>query len=171
MSRPALTADCGNCAALCCVALAFDRGEDFAIDKPAGTPCPNLAGHACSIHARLDATGFAGCVRYDCTGAGQRVTQDLFAGKSWQDDPALLAPMMAAFSDMRAVHRRLELLTAAEALPLAKDDAATRDRLDRALWPDALASETLAGFDHGPMAAEIDAFIASLHRYVPARRG
>lgn len=171
MSRPALTPDCGACAALCCVALAFDKGADFAIDKPAGTPCPNLAGHACSIHADLADRGFPGCARYDCRGAGQRVTQEVFAGRSWQDDPKRLGPMMAAFRDMRDVQARLELLTAAAALPLATSDAAQRDRLERALWPDTLDAATLEGFATSALAREIDAFIASLRRYVPARHG
>jgi hypothetical protein len=168
MSRPALSADCSACAALCCLALALDRGESFAIDKPAGTPCPNLAGHACAIHADLAKKGFPGCTRYSCHGAGQRVVQEVFAGRSWQDDPALTGPMIAAFGDMRAVQSRLELLVAAEALPLAKGDAARRDALERALWPGALDTARLDGFATSPLSREIDTFVASLRRYVPA---
>ena len=165
-TRPALTADCGACAALCCLALAFDRGGDFAFDKPAGTPCPNLSGHACSIHDRLDAAGFPGCVRYDCQGAGQRVLAEVTQGRSWRDDPALRGPMMTAFADMRAVQARLELLTAAAALPLSPQDEAERDRLDRALWPASLDETTLRDFAAGPLAARIDGFVAGLRRYV-----
>lgn len=168
MSRPALTADCGSCAALCCLALALDRGESFAIDKPAGTPCPNLAGHACAIHADLAQKGFPGCTSYSCHGAGQRVVQEVFAGRSWQDDPGLTGAMIAAFGDMRAVQARLELLVAAEALPLAQGDAARRDALERALWPGGLDTETMRGFGTSALAQEIDAFVASLRRYVPA---
>lgn len=169
MTRPALAPDCDACAALCCVGLAFDRGEDFAIDKPAGTPCPNLAGHACAIHDRLSRHGFPGCVRYSCHGAGQRVVQEVFGGASWRDDPRLTAPMMAAFRDMRDVQDRLGLLAAAGALPLSAADAARRDGLERRLWPGALDAATLKGFATGPLAGEIDGFIASLRRYVPAR--
>ena len=39
---PELTADCGRCFGLCCVALPFSRSADFAYDKPAGEPCVNL---------------------------------------------------------------------------------------------------------------------------------
>ncbi|WP_375690921.1 hypothetical protein [Pseudooceanicola sp. LIPI14-2-Ac024] len=169
MSRPALTADCSACAALCCLALALDKGEAFAIDKPAGLPCPNLDGRSCSIHSDLDARGFAGCVRYDCAGAGQRVTQEVFAGRSWQDEAGLTAPMIAAFADMRAVQQRLELLAAAEALPLASSDAAERARLEATLWPDALTAGVLEGFGSGALAQEIDSFIAGLRRYVVTR--
>ncbi len=46
--RHDLRADCGRCAGLCCVAPAFTASADFAIDKPAGQPCPNQPppGHA-----------------------------------------------------------------------------------------------------------------------------
>jgi hypothetical protein len=70
-----LRADCSRCRALCCVAPAFTRSADFPISKPAGAPCPNLAGFSCSVHTRLRPLGFAGCVAYDCFGAGQRVSR------------------------------------------------------------------------------------------------
>ena len=133
---PSFTAECSACAALCCVAMAFDRGEEFAIDKPARTPCPNLtADFSCSIHHALESKGFGGCARYDCLGAGQRVTQDLFFGRNWRDDPALLAPMATAFAALRQVHRDLELLLAARSLPLPADLAATRAALITAYAP------------------------------------
>ncbi|HEY3438708.1 MAG TPA: pentapeptide repeat-containing protein, partial [Actinotalea sp.] len=37
---PELVADCSRCAGLCCVVPAFVRSADFAITKPAQTPCP-----------------------------------------------------------------------------------------------------------------------------------
>ncbi|SPF80751.1 hypothetical protein [Pseudoprimorskyibacter insulae] len=118
----AVKGDCANCAALCCIGLAIDKGTRFAIDKPAGVPCPNLDGHLCRIHADLDARGFGGCTAYDCQGAGQRVTQELFDGADWQDDPRLIAPMMDAFRDLRTLHQMLALL--AVILPrLPEDDA------------------------------------------------
>jgi hypothetical protein len=70
-----LAADCARCVGLCCVAPAFSRSADFAIDKPAGTACPNLlADHRCGIHAHLRERGFVGCTVYDCFGAGQKVS-------------------------------------------------------------------------------------------------
>lgn len=69
-----LRADCSRCRALCCVAPAFVRSADFPITKPAGVPCPHLAGTLCAVHDRLRPLGFAGCVAYDCFGAGQRVS-------------------------------------------------------------------------------------------------
>jgi hypothetical protein len=76
-----LRADCARCAGLCCVAPAFVASTDFALDKEAGQPCPNLApDFRCTIHDRLRQAGFPGCAAYDCFGAGQRVTQVTFGG-------------------------------------------------------------------------------------------
>ena len=114
---PELHADCSRCAALCCVAPAFSASADFALDKPAGMPCPNLqADFRCGIHARLRPAGFAGCVAYDCFGAGQRVTQEVFGGGDWRHDPALAPRMFAVFGVVRQLHELLWYL--AEALTL-----------------------------------------------------
>ena len=119
MTSSTLRGDCARCAALCCVALAFDRSPLFAFDKPAGEPCANLGARGrCTIHAERAAKGFAGCEAYDCLGAGQAVTQGLFDGKSWRDDPALLGPMMRAFAVMRRAHEALDLLRLARGMPL-----------------------------------------------------
>lgn len=141
-----LTPDCANCAALCCVALAFDAGDMFAFDKAAGVPCKHLEGTRCGIHAGLENAGLQGCVHYQCEGAGQRVVQEVFDGASWQENPALLRPMLEAFSQMRAVHRHLVLLEAAEALPLS---AAQRDAI--AIFRDSLSPEN--GFTAEALAA------------------
>ena len=101
-----LRADCSRCVGLCCVAPAFARSADFAIDKPAGTPCGNLqADFRCAIHADLRDHGFAGCTVFDCLGAGQRVTA-AFAGRDWRT-PDVAAPMFAAFAAARQVHELL----------------------------------------------------------------
>jgi hypothetical protein len=109
-----LRADCGRCVGLCCVAPAFGVSADFAIDKPAGRPCPNLqSDYGCGIHAELRGHGFAGCAVFDCFGAGQQVTQVTFAGRSWRDDPAVARPMFDVFGVMRALHELLWLLAEA----------------------------------------------------------
>ena len=57
--RRELRADCSRCAALCCVVPAFAASADFAIDKPAGVPCPNLQPDSrCGIHESLRPRGF-----------------------------------------------------------------------------------------------------------------
>jgi uncharacterized protein YjbI with pentapeptide repeats len=119
--RERLRADCARCAALCCVAPAFARSADFAIDKPAGRPCPNLlADFRCGIHDRLRERGFPGCVVYDCFGAGQQVVQVTFAGRDRRDTPRTAAAMFEAFGVMRQLHELLWYVTEAQTLPAAR---------------------------------------------------
>ncbi|MPQ97284.1 pentapeptide repeat-containing protein [Modestobacter sp. I12A-02628] len=104
MSPTELRADCSRCAGLCCVAPAFAASADFAIDKPAGVPCPNLAGDArCGIHPVLRERGFAGCTVFDCFGAGQLLTQHTFAGRTWQEAPEQfsLFPVVRQLQELR----------------------------------------------------------------------
>ncbi|GIJ43895.1 hypothetical protein Val02_07810 [Virgisporangium aliadipatigenens] len=114
--------------------LAFQASADFAIDKPAGTPCVNLLPDSrCGIHDRLRENGFAGCVTYDCFGAGQRVTQETFGGRP--------APgMFAALEVVRQLHELLWYLADARERP------ATRP-LHAALGKAAAATERLAAGD------------------------
>ncbi|HXL19535.1 MAG TPA: hypothetical protein VN961_18625, partial [Streptosporangiaceae bacterium] len=97
--RRVLRADCGRCFGLCCVAPAFSASADFAIDKPAGHPCPHLgAGFRCGIHNDLRRHGFPGCAVYDCFGAGQQVSQVTFAGRDWRQDRQAATQMFAVFA-------------------------------------------------------------------------
>jgi hypothetical protein len=122
--RSALRADCGSCAGLCCVVPAFTVSADFAIDKPSGVACPNLASEdfGCTIHSELSERGFPGCTVYDCFGAGQRVVQEHFGGRTWRDDPDVRADLFATFEVVERLHELLWYL----------EDAADR-RLPRAL--------------------------------------
>ncbi|WP_018681802.1 pentapeptide repeat-containing protein [Actinokineospora enzanensis] len=109
-----LRADCARCFALCCVVPAFAASADFAIDKPAGTPCPNLlADHRCGVHDSLRDRGFAGCTVYDCFGAGQKVAQDTLGGR-----PSPRA--REVFPVMRDLHELLYYLTEAATLDAAR---------------------------------------------------
>jgi hypothetical protein len=110
-----LRADCSACMGLCCVAPAFARSADFAIDKPAGTPCPNLADDfGCSIHQTLRPRGFPGCTTYDCFGAGQQVTRHTYRGTtSWRSQPQAAGEIFQVFAVMRALHELLFYLSQA----------------------------------------------------------
>lgn len=88
LNRESLRPDCSNCFALCCTALGFSRTADFALDKPAGTPCQNDS---------LRPRGFRGCTVFDCFGAGQNVSQNLFQGTSWKASPETAKEMFPAF--------------------------------------------------------------------------
>lgn len=117
-TRGELRADCARCVALCCVVPAFQASADFAIDKPAGRPCPNLTGELrCGIHAQLRERGFPGCTVFDCLGAGQKVTQVTFGGRDWRTDATVARDMGAVFPVMRVLHELLWYLS--EALELA----------------------------------------------------
>lgn len=132
---PSLTPDCEHCCGLCCVAPGFLASPDFAIDKPAGHPCPNLtADFRCGIHDRLRGEGFRGCVAYDCFGAGQNVTQHTFKGQDWRGSPDVAARMFEVFGIMRQVHAlRLYLgqgLELQQAQPLWGEVQAKRAELE-----------------------------------------
>lgn len=103
--RSDLRADCGRCFALCCTAFGFARSADFAEDKPAGSPCRHLdSGFSCGIHAGLRSRGFPGCTVFDCFGAGQAVSQRLFAGVSWRERPDTRDRMFSAFKVLKQLH-------------------------------------------------------------------
>lgn len=168
ISRISLEADCSQCAALCCVALAFDKSEQFAFDKPADQPCPNLANSGrCSVHENLEDLGFGGCVLYECDGAGQRVTQEVFAGARWQENTELLPRMTQAFRVMKKVHELLVLLGAAKQMPLSVADLSQAERLCGKLNPTNGWSEgALKAFESGSLTREVRVFLAGLRGYV-----
>jgi hypothetical protein len=114
--RPDLVPDCERCAALCCVAPAFDASAAFAFDKAAGVRCRHLTGeNRCSIHEALVERGFPGCAAYDCYGAGQRVTR-AFEGSGDE------RRRNEAFLILQGVHELLWLLSEAAKLRSAPDD-------------------------------------------------
>ncbi|MBQ1095053.1 pentapeptide repeat-containing protein [Streptomyces sp. b94] len=117
-----LRGDCERCFGLCCVALPFSRSADFAVDKDAGKPCPNLQGdHRCGIHARLRQSGFTGCTVYDCFGAGQKVSQVTFGGQDWRTGPPeRTRRVFDVFPVVRRLHELLWYLTEALTLPAAR---------------------------------------------------
>ncbi|WP_251096026.1 pentapeptide repeat-containing protein [Streptomyces sp. Caat 7-52] len=117
-----LRGDCVQCFGLCCVALPFARSADFALDKPAGRPCPNLQGdHRCGIHADLRQKGFTGCTVYDCFGAGQKVSQVTFGGQDWRTGSKEHARrMFDVFPVVRQLHELLWYVTEALSLPAAR---------------------------------------------------
>ncbi|MEV6369963.1 pentapeptide repeat-containing protein [Micromonospora musae] len=128
--REALRADCTRCFGLCCVVPAFAASADFAIDKPAGQPCPNLRpDHRCGIHTDLRGRGFPGCTVFDCFGAGQQVAQVTFGGRDWRAEPDSAQVMFDTFAVMRPLHELLWYLTEALAL---QPPAGLRAELDRA---------------------------------------
>lgn len=168
MNDPNRQSDCSQCASLCCVAFPFEDNEDFAVEKAAGEPCVHLGPKGqCCIHADKAEHGFGGCERYDCAGVGQAVTQGLFQGRTWQDEPELLPPMLAAFRGMRLARDLDDLLAAAGKLSL---DMAERQRWQelsaelaaRQPWTEA----SIAALEGGDLPSQVRKFVATLARHV-----
>ncbi|KRD19423.1 MULTISPECIES: pentapeptide repeat-containing protein [unclassified Streptomyces] len=170
----ALRGDCANCFGLCCVALPFARSADFAIDKPAGTPCPNLGeDHRCGIHARLREKGFTGCTVYDCFGAGQKVSQVTFGGRDRSSaSPAEARRMNEVFPVVRQLHELLWYLAEALGLPAARPvHAALRRSLARTEELTLLPPAELVALDVGAHRRDVDVLLRRTSELVRADVG
>ncbi|MFD7436150.1 pentapeptide repeat-containing protein [Streptomyces sp. NPDC059861] len=166
-----LRGDCANCFGLCCVALPFTASADFAFDKDAGKPCPNLRGdHRCGIHAELRQKGFTGCTVYDCFGAGQRVSQVTFAGQDWRTASREHARLMAeVFPVVRQLHELLRYLTEALALPAARPiHADLRGALDDTERLARQTAQELAALDVGAHRQQVNVLLLKTSELVRA---
>lgn len=151
VNLPVLQAECGKCAGLCCVLLPFSRVDGFGVDKPGGVACGNLAADdLCSIHDRLAESGWAGCVRFDCFGAGQHVTQVTYEGRGWRqaDD---LGEMAAVLSVVRQLHEVLALLEG------SREHPAGAEHRDAAAQVQARVVALTAGTPDELLAVDLDA--------------
>jgi len=178
VDRAHLRGDCSRCAGLCCVAPAFAASADFAIDKPAGRPCPNLRDDfRCGIHAELRDRGFPGCEVFDCFGAGQQLTQVTFGGRSWREDAGLAAAQFAVLPVMRQLHEVLWYLTEALSLPAAAPlHEEIRAALTRTEALTAGTADELRAFDVGAFRGEVGELLGQVSEIVrgpgrPDRRG
>lgn len=112
--RSKLQSDCEQCFGLCCVALPYAKSADFAYSKADGVPCLNLGpDHRCGIHDHLRDNGFRGCVTYECFGAGQHVSQEIYKGNDWRVNPELSKEMYAVFPIVQQLHEMLYYLNQA----------------------------------------------------------
>ncbi len=112
-----LHSNCEQCFGLCCVALPYSKSIDFAYDKHGGEPCSKLCeDYRCGIHDKLREKGMRGCTVYECFGAGQKVSQVTFGGKSWSTHPELAAEMFAVFPVMQQLQEMLSYLHEASRL-------------------------------------------------------
>ncbi len=162
-----LAPECESCAALCCVVFAFDKSGSFGIDKAACEVCPNLDEHdRCRIFDKRSELGFGGCVAYDCHGAGQRVTREVFKGKHWRNEPALKERMGEALSIMRRIHELLLLLASSRRFPLSIEERQRLDDLEDLLNPEAEWTEkTLQKYPIAEVTGQVNAFLRSLRRH------
>ncbi|WP_171169113.1 pentapeptide repeat-containing protein [Streptomyces sp. I05A-00742] len=156
-----LRADCGSCFALCCVALPFAVSADFAISKDAGKPCPNLReDFACGTHTTLRKKGFSGCTVYDCFGAGQKVSQVTFGGRSWREEPGTARAMFDVFPVVRQLHELLwylaEALRLPQALPVHRDVRRVLGKIEKLTES---TPETLLGLDVPALRQEVNVLL------------
>lgn len=157
--RSRLRADCARCAGLCCVVPALSRSADFAIDKPAGTPCPHLAAdHRCGIHAVLRERGFPGCTAYDCFGAGQRVVAAL----------PDRGEQLAAYAGVRDLHELLWFLTDARSRVAADELQPDLDALVARVDSLAVAARPVSGDEVGAVRGAADVLMTRASRLVRA---
>ena len=170
--RVSLRADCEHCFALCCVAPAFSASADFAIDKEAEQPCPNLqADFRCSIHSQLRQRGFRGCAVYDCFGAGQKVAQVTYSGQDWRSAPHTAKQMFEVFAIMRQLHELLwyltEALTLHAARPLHEELGVAIEETERLTYasPDAIIELDVAAHR-----SEVNALLLRAGELVRAER-
>jgi uncharacterized protein YjbI with pentapeptide repeats len=169
-----LRGDCERCFGLCCVALPFTASADFAVDKEAGKPCPNLRGdHRCGIHAELRTKGFSGCTVYDCFGAGQKVSQVTFGGQDWRTGPREHARRMAeVFPVVRQLHELLWYLTEALTLPAARPvHAELRRALEKTEVLTRQTPEELGALDVGAHRQEVNVLLLRTSELVRAGTG
>ena len=121
----------------------------FAASKDAGEPCPNLdTCGQCRIYPDRAELGFAGCIGFECFGAGPYVTQTLFAGHDRLGDPGVLRAMCEAFLERRRGFELLYLVDHARATASASD-LATLAELERAIeaWVATPQAGVLAGLE------------------------
>ena len=104
-----LQSDCENCLGLCCIAPPFAQSDEFAYSKAEGEPCRNLdANNRCTIHDDLKDQGFTGCIKFECFGAGQKVTHHHFKGQSWRQDHLTAKRLFHVFFIVKALHRMIQ---------------------------------------------------------------
>lgn len=168
-----LRADCGSCFALCCVALPFAVSADFALNKEAGKPCPNLReDFRCGTHTTLREKGFSGCTVYDCFGAGQKVSQVTFGGTSWREAPGTAKAMFDVFPVMRQLHELLrylaEVLTLPKARPVHRDVRRVLGEIEALTRSDA---EVLLGLDVPALRQEVNVLLLRASELVRGRDG
>lgn len=169
--RKHLRGDCDNCFGLCCVALPFAVSADFAIDKQSGHPCRNLQNdYRCGIHTKLRQQGFRGCTVYDCFGAGQKLSQHTFGGRSWREDPQTAKLMVEAFPVMWHLQELLWYLAEAHENPAAKP---LQSEL-HAAWKETerltgLDAEALLKLDFAAHRAEVNTLLLKTSELVRAK--
>lgn len=101
-----LKIDCEKCSGLCCVALYCMKTDGFPANKEAGIPCKYLnSDFRCDIHSKLVSKNMRGCLAYDCFGAGQKVTQNIYPDIDWKSAPDKAKEIFHVFHTIFQLHQ------------------------------------------------------------------
>jgi uncharacterized protein YjbI with pentapeptide repeats len=145
----------------------LSRTTDFAIDEPAGTPCQNLdSDFSCAIQDSLRPRGFQGCTVFDCFGAGQNVSQNLFRGISWEAEPETAKDMLGAFKAVRQLHEMLWYLTEATDRTFDPDTARQVNDLRTTIETAMEGAQHVLSLDLGEMYARIRSILMDVSEEV-----
>ncbi|WYP25736.1 pentapeptide repeat-containing protein [Alkalihalobacillus sp. FSL W8-0930] len=160
MTTTELTSDCSQCFGLCCVALPYIQSTDFAKDKAAGTPCHNLNDRfMCTIHSKLREEGYKGCTVYECFGAGQKVSQSIYKGVSWNKKSS--GEMFEVFPVIQQLHEMLSYLDEAlrreETKPIHTQLKKEFNKIDAYTYSD---PETILTLDLASIRLEISKYLS-----------
>ncbi|GAB2188091.1 hypothetical protein LAB1_54020 [Roseibium sp. LAB1] len=99
------------------------------------------------------------------------MTQEVFEGRSWRDDPGLMTRMGEALSILRQIHEKLQLLAAAEKLPLGKTERLELSGLQHQLAPQTEWTEArLKEFPLAEISRQVSEFLTGLRRHVGTQR-
>src|SRR5690606_38373657 len=133
----------------------------FALDKPAGAPCPHPTRHdRCAIHAARAERGYAGCIGYDCLGAGQRITAAVLPGLPRRGHPDAARALFDAFRAVREVPELTLLLGTAKRLALSPRRRGQCDDLLAALRPErAWSAAELSAFERRDLPDRVREFL------------
>ncbi|MEN1759178.1 pentapeptide repeat-containing protein [Anoxynatronum buryatiense] len=107
------------------MALYCTKTDGFPENKEAGVPCKQLMpDFRCRIHSMLAKKGMKGCLAYDCFGAGQKVTQGIYANEDWKKNPEKATEICRVFMMVFQLHQMIWYLL--EALSLVTDESERR---------------------------------------------
>lgn len=164
MDKSDLVPNCDSCSALCCVAPDIWRSKSFAFEKPAGIRCQHLASdYRCRIHDDLSVQGLQGCVDYQCYGAGQKVTKQIFGSATWLSHPELAERIFRTYFIVKSLHELLSYLN--EATEMCPDPAVCSKIAKLCLKLESLTTageEALYGADIGDHKKRVQILIAEV---------
>lgn len=161
-----LKIDCDKCSGLCCVALFCAKTDGFPENKNAGVPCKYLnSNFKCDIHSSLFEMKMKGCLAYDCFGAGQKVTQDLFPNFTWQSNQEKSKIIFEAFLRVFQLHQIEWYLL--ESITLVSDEILSNkiDRLiDKIEFILKQSYEIIMNFDINSFRLEVNPILKSISK-------